>query len=275
VVVYGFIIPEALASVGCHGRGAHGRLHVRMPRIILTGPGIMSPRRAGMPACMPQVGGMGPNGELGPLARCGDNRTPRSRGKGRCALRHEHLRRVGGGALECPQEPEVRPSPGRCRVVSARAPVHAPIARWPIDRWPAPCHECCRAASMAPHHHPHGRISHPMASGWAGGLPHGLHCVRPPIGSQRGGVSLFPGRSMDARRLRRCRKRTVAWRGGPRLPSCHESKARAWRCRQAYGLGKVLGLAGDHPERVLPGPLHEPRPLAAWSPHERTRALER
>src|SRR6266849_3754004 len=206
------IIPEACKSVGRHRGLAHRMLNVRVSQIILNGPSIMPLRREVIPARMPQLVGMGHKGEPRHLPRSRHNLANGPRGQRRFALRHEHIRRVGVGAREFPQQPELRTPQRMFRVVSVLHPVHIEIPRFEIDLVPPQRHEFRRTEPMAKHHHNDGRIAHSMASGCAGRLHHGVDLIRPQIVSHRWVVSLFPRRWMEVRRLRLCRKRTLEGR---------------------------------------------------------------
>jgi hypothetical protein len=106
--VHGLILLEAFESVGRHGGVAHGMLNILMPQIILNRPGIMPPRCQVIAARMPELVGMGYKREPGQPARSRHNLPNRPRGQGRLALGDEHIRRVGMGALEFPQEAQLR-----------------------------------------------------------------------------------------------------------------------------------------------------------------------
>src|SRR5207247_5545285 len=87
------------------------------------------------------------------------------------------------------------------------------IAGFEIDLLPTQRHQFRRAQAMAIHHHNDGRISHPMAAGFACRLYHCLHLVRAKIVSPRWVLFLFPGRPRWACEMGLCRKRTLArWR---------------------------------------------------------------
>src|SRR5262249_11342027 len=144
------------------------------------------------------------------------NRANRPWGKRRFALRHEHIRRIGVGALEFPQQPELRTPQGMLRVVTVLHPVHIEIPRFEIDLLPPQGHEFRRAQPMAKHHHNDRRIAHAIAAGFAGRLHHGVDLIRPKVVAHGWAVSLFPRWWMEARRLQLCRTRTLEalrWHG--------------------------------------------------------------
>src|SRR2546428_12512373 len=95
------------------------------------------------------------------------------------------------------------------RVVSVLHSMHIQIPRFEVDLVPPERYEFRRAQPMAKQHHNNGCITHPLASGCAGRLHHGLDLIRPQIVSHGWVVSLFPRRWMEPWRLRLCRKRTL------------------------------------------------------------------
>src|SRR5713101_1788065 len=104
LVLHGSIVPKAFESVGRHRRVAHRMLDVLMSQIILNGPSIMSPRCEVIATGMSELVGMGDKGQSSHLAGFGHNRADSPRRQGGLSLRDEHIRRVGVGTLEFPEE---------------------------------------------------------------------------------------------------------------------------------------------------------------------------
>jgi hypothetical protein len=121
-------------------------------------------RREVITARMPELMGMGHKEETCQLARARHNLANRSRRQGRLAFGDEHIRRMGIGTLEFPQEASLRAAQWMFGVVPALRPLDIQIPGFEIHLVPSQCDEFGRAQPVAEHHEDDRRIAHGMTA---------------------------------------------------------------------------------------------------------------